>query len=51
VVASSADFEFTVTMARPVEVSCADRSGWELSIKKQNPTTIATLQVPAFIIL
>jgi hypothetical protein len=51
VVPSSADFEITVTMALAVLVSCADSGGRTPSKEQQTPTTIATLQVPVFMIL
>jgi hypothetical protein len=51
VVPSSADFEITVTMALAVLVSCADSGGRAPSKAQQTPTTIATLQVPVFMIL
>src|SRR5271163_3110089 len=50
VVGSSAPFVFTVTMARPVEVSCADRGGRTPSINSPTATTIANLQPPVFIV-
>ncbi len=42
VVAPSADFEITVTMALAVLVSCAESGGRTPNIEQQTPTTIAT---------